>query len=130
MKLNILMIEDNLQNRYLASFLLEKAGHAVTAAPDGASGIALARQSRPDVILLDIQLPVMDGYSVASALRQIPSLHDTAIIAVTSFAMVGDREKALASGCNSYIEKPINTETFVTEIENLSLLSHSPQQAV
>ena len=117
MKLNILMIEDNEQNRYLATFLLESRGHQVTSAVDGPSGIQMARELQPHVILLDIQLPAMDGYSVASALRQMDSLKHTPIIAVTSYAMVGDREKALDSGCTGYIEKPLNPDTFVVEIE-------------
>jgi two-component system cell cycle response regulator DivK len=70
--------------------------------------------------VLDIQLPVMDGYEVARALRAIETLRDTPIIAVTSHAMVGDREKALAAGCNGYIEKPINPETFVAEIASFA----------
>lgn len=117
MKLSILMIEDNEQNRYLATFLLETRGHSVVSTPDGVSGIETARSLRPDLILLDIQLPKMDGYSVAQALRNIEALRDTPIIAVTSYAMVGDREKCFAAGCNGYIEKPINPETFVAEIE-------------
>ena len=79
-------------------------------------GIEAAQSLAPDLILLDIQLPVMDGYAVARALRDIPSLRDIPIIAVTSYAMVGDREKCLEAGCNAYIEKPINPETFVSEI--------------
>lgn len=117
MKLSILMIEDNEQNRYLATFLLEKHGHTVVSAPDGVSGIETAQSLRPDLILLDIQLPKMDGYSVAQDLRKIEALRDTPIIAVTSYAMVGDREKCFAAGCNGYIEKPINPGTFVAEIE-------------
>jgi len=117
MSLSILLIEDNEQNRYLATFLLEQNGHQVISAPDGLRGIELARNHAPDLILLDIQLPTMDGYDVARALREIESLRTTPIIAVTSYAMVGDREKALASGCNGYIEKPINPDTFVAEIE-------------
>ncbi|HWL16960.1 MAG TPA: response regulator, partial [Opitutus sp.] len=70
----------------------------------------------PDLILLDIQLPGMDGYAVARALRSIAALARTPIVAVTSYAMVGDREKSLAAGCNGYIEKPINPETFVAEV--------------
>lgn len=112
----ILLIEDNEQNRYLATFLLEKNGFKVVAAPDGPSGIELARSLRPDLILLDIQLPGMDGYAVARALRQDEALRSTPIIAVTSYAMVGDKEKALESGCNGYVEKPINPDTFVSEI--------------
>jgi two-component system cell cycle response regulator DivK len=112
----ILMIEDNEQNRYLATFLLERRGYRVVSAPDGPTGIALAQSLLPDLILLDIQLPGMDGYAVARALRAIAGLRDTPLIAVTSYAMVGDREKSLASGCNGYIEKPINPDTFTAEI--------------
>ena len=86
-------------------------------AHDGPSGIALAQALEPELILLDIQLPLMDGYAVAQALRGVDTLRNTPIIAVTSYAMPGDREKCLAAGCNSYIEKPINPETFVAEIE-------------
>lgn len=112
----ILLIEDNEQNRYLATFLLEQHGYNVVWARDGALGIEAARKSPPDLILLDIQLPAMDGYEVARALRRIQSLRRIPIVAVTSYAMVGDREKCLAAGCNGYIEKPINPETFVGEI--------------
>jgi two-component system cell cycle response regulator DivK len=114
----ILMIEDNEQNRYLATFLLQKQGYRVVSAPDGQIGIDAARHLLPDLILLDIQLPGMDGYAVARALREIQDLRTTPIIAVTSYAMVGDREKCLAAGCNGYIEKPINPETFAAEIGN------------
>jgi two-component system cell cycle response regulator DivK len=113
----ILLIEDNEQNRYLVTFLLEQKGHRVVPAPDGQRGIGLAKQLTPDLILLDIQLPVMSGYAVARALRDFPPLGNTPIIAVTSYALVGDRERCLAAGCNGYIEKPINPETFVAEIE-------------
>jgi two-component system cell cycle response regulator DivK len=116
MKKTILLIEDNAQNSYLTTFLLESQGFAVVSASDGAAGIELAKQTLPDLILLDIQLPMMDGYAVARALRAIESLQLTPIVAVTSYAMVGDREKCLAAGCNGYIEKPINPETFVAEI--------------
>jgi two-component system cell cycle response regulator DivK len=113
----ILLIEDNEQNRYLATFLLEKHGYVVRTASDGPTGIEKAGAILPHLILLDIQLPFMDGYAVAHALRKIPALKDTPIVAVTSYAMPGDREKTIAAGCNGYIEKPINPETFVTEIE-------------
>jgi two-component system cell cycle response regulator DivK len=116
MKKTILLIEDNAQNSYLTTFLLESQGFAVVSASVGASGIELAQQTLPDLILLDIQLPMMDGYAVARALRTIESLKLTPIVAVTSYAMVGDREKCLAAGCNGYIEKPINPETFVAEV--------------
>jgi CheY-like chemotaxis protein len=117
MKLKVLLIEDNEQNSYLATFLLEKQGYVVIPASDGPTGIALAETSNPALILLDIQLPSMDGYAVARELRKISSLHRTPIIAVTSYAMTGDREKSLAAGCDGYLEKPINPDTFVVEVE-------------
>lgn len=116
MSRTILLIEDNEQNRYLATFLLEQNGFSVVSAVDGPDGITKAQQILPDLILLDIQLPAMDGYAVARALRNIPSLRETPIVAVTSYAMVGDREKSLEAGCNGYIEKPIDPDTFVSEI--------------
>jgi two-component system cell cycle response regulator DivK len=116
MRKTILLIEDNAQNSYLTTFLLESQGLNVVSASDGAVGVELAKQTLPDLILLDIQLPMMDGYAVARALRAIESLMLTPIVAVTSYAMVGDREKCLAAGCNGYIEKPINPETFVAEV--------------
>jgi two-component system cell cycle response regulator DivK len=116
MSQTILLIEDNEKNRYLATYLLEEHGYKVVHAPDGPRGIAVAKPLLPDLIVLDIQLPVMDGHAVARALREIEQLRAVPIIAVTSFAMVGDRDKALAAGCNGYIEKPINPETFAKEI--------------
>lgn len=116
MSRTVLLIEDNAQNRYLATFLLEHSGYRVVAAVDGPEGIRKALELLPDLILLDIQLPAMDGYAVARALREMPALQRTPIVAVTSYAMVGDREKSLEAGCNGYIEKPINPDTFVAEI--------------
>ena len=116
--MKVLLIEDNEQNRYLATFLLEQRGCTVVHAPVGPAGIARAGRETFGLVLLDIQLPGMDGYAVAQALRKIPGLATTPVIAVTSYAMAGDREKALAAGCSYYIEKPINPETFVTEVMN------------
>ncbi|MES2355204.1 MAG: response regulator [Pseudomonadota bacterium] len=93
MKHTVLLIEDNEQNRYLATFLLEYHGYKVVSALNGPTGIELARTLAPDLILLDIQLPSMDGYAVAHRLRDIESLRFTPIVAVTSYVMVGDREK-------------------------------------
>ena len=117
MEKTILLIEDNEQNRYLVTFLLEKRGYSVVEAVDGIRGIECASKQKFDLILLDIQLPVMDGYHVAMALRKNPATQKTPIVAITSYAMPGDREKALGAGCDGYIEKPINPETFVSEIE-------------
>lgn len=117
MSKKVLLIEDNPQNLYLATFLLERHGYNVVSISDGLTAVKQAAGHDPDLILLDIELPVMDGHSVARALRNIDSLKDTPIIAVTSYAMVGDREKCIASGCNGYIEKPIDPLSFVAEIE-------------
>jgi two-component system, cell cycle response regulator DivK len=117
MKGNILVIEDNEQNLYLVRFILEKNGYQVYTAMDGRTGIDLAGQLKPDLILLDIQLPVMDGYAVAGNLRDNLHTSSIPIVAVTSHAMVGDRDKAMAAGCNGYIEKPINPDTFMAEVE-------------
>lgn len=116
MSTTILLIEDNPQNLYLETFLLERHGYTVVAAQDGHSALEQATRLVPDLIVLDIQLPTMDGYSVARALRTIEFLRDVPIVAVTSYAMVGDREKCLAAGCNGYIEKPIDPQSFVEEI--------------
>jgi CheY-like chemotaxis protein len=113
----ILVIEDNEQNLYLVTFILEKNGYQVIQARDGREGIEMATQAMPALILLDIQLPVMDGYAVVQELRKNPVLVDIPIVAVTSFAMTGDRERALAAGCTGYIEKPINSATFTKDIE-------------
>lgn len=118
MKKRVLVIEDNEQNLYLVTFILEKHGYEVSAARDGGEGIDLAATLKPDLILLDIQLPVMDGYAVARGLRTNTALDQVPIIAVTSYAMAGDREKALEAGCNGYIEKPINPEIFMQQVEH------------
>jgi two-component system, cell cycle response regulator DivK len=125
MRGRILIIEDNEQNLYLATFLLEKSGYEIFAARNGSEGIPLAGRIRPDAILLDIQLPEMDGYAVARALREDEGLKHVPIVAVTSYAMLGDKERALKAGCNAYIEKPINPDTFVAEIER-ALAARSP----
>ncbi|HYP99299.1 MAG TPA: response regulator [Polyangiaceae bacterium] len=124
MSRSVLLIEDNEQNRYLVTFLLERNGYTVRAVADGARGIEAARDAIPALVLLDIQLPVMDGYAVARALRQNEALRKTPIVAVTSYAMPGDREKALEAGCTGYIEKPINPETFVAEVERAIADAH------
>lgn len=117
MNKKILYIEDNEQNLYLVTYILEKNGYEVVGVRDGQQGIAAASRELPALILLDIQLPGMDGYTVAKKLRDRPELAGIPIVAVTSYAMVGDRERALGAGCTGYIEKPINPETFLTQIE-------------
>jgi len=117
----ILVIEDNEQNLYLMRFLLEKSGFEVHEARSGRLGLEAAERLRPDLILLDIQLPEMDGYLVATRLRQTDGLRHTPIVAVTSYAMQGDREKVLDAGATDYIEKPIDPASFVRR-----LLPHLP----
>lgn len=117
MKTQILVIEDNEQNMYLMNYILESHGYDVLQAREGVKGISLAVERKPDMILLDIQLPIMDGYSVARELRKNEILANIPIVAVTSYAMPGDRERALSAGCTGYIEKPIDPDTFITQIE-------------
>ena len=114
---NILIIEDNEQNLYLVTFILEKHGYEVLQARTGAEGLEMVKKINVDMILLDIQLPVMDGYAVANKLREILGKKRIPIIAITSYAMPGDREKALAAGCTDHITKPINPDTFISSIE-------------
>jgi CheY-like chemotaxis protein len=117
MKGTVLIVEDNEQNLYLVRFLLEAAGWQVVTAADGPSAIEVARPGGLALVLLDIQLPGMDGHAVARELRKLDALAGTPIVAVTSYAMVGDRERCLAAGCTGYLEKPIDPETFLEEVE-------------
>ncbi|HAH47093.1 response regulator [Gimesia sp.] len=117
MKSRLLIIEDNPNNRYLVTFLLTKGGHEVFEAETGSSGLDMAIKIKPDLILLDIQLPEMDGYSVMRHLKQHPQLKSIPIVAVTSYAMPGDRQKCLDAGAEGYIEKPIDPSSFVFEVE-------------
>lgn len=114
----LLIIEDNVQNFYMMRFLLEKNGFTVIGAETGREGIEKALRNKPDAILLDIQLPEMDGYAVAEELKRHKGLQGVPIIAVTSYAMVGDRDKIMGAGATGYIEKPINPDTFVFEIRS------------
>lgn len=112
----VLVVEDNDNNLYLMRFILGKLGVAVLEARDGAAGVELAKLQRPDLILMDIQLPVLDGYEATRRIRQDPELAFIPIIAVTSYAMVGDRERALQAGCTAYVEKPIQPDRFIEEV--------------
>jgi two-component system, cell cycle response regulator DivK len=117
MKQKILIIEDNEQNMYLLTYLLESNNYEVFQSFSGTEGIAKAKEIHPDMILLDIQLPEMDGYTVARELRKIKKITETPIIAVTSYAMTGDKEKAFEAGATGYIEKPVNPDTFISQME-------------
>ena len=113
----ILVIEDNVVNLELMTYLLQAHGHQTLSAADGRSGLALARQQPPDLVICDLQMPVMDGHAVAAALRNDARLHNVPRIAVTAAAMVGDREQALASGFQAHVPKPIDPHNFVPLIE-------------
>ncbi len=114
----ILLIEDNPDNLELMSYLLGAYGHSVATAEDGESGIEAACKVRPDLVACDIHLPGVDGYGVAKALKSVPELAGTPVVAVTALAMVGDREKILSSGFDGYITKPIDPELVVSEIDS------------
>jgi CheY-like chemotaxis protein len=119
MKPTILIIEDNQQNMYMLSYLLEKNNYNVLKAYNGIDGLKLAHENHPEIILIDIQLPDMDGYEICAKLRHNGLPKNTTIIAVTSYAMGGDKEKAIEAGADGYIEKPINPETFVGKMEKI-----------
>ena len=119
----VLLIEDNDMNLELIKYLVEAAGHECMTAVDGIQGIELAQSDPPDLILLDIQLPKMDGYAVIKKLRQIEKLKMVPVIAVSSYAMVGDKDMAMTAGFNGYISKPINPMTFVKEVLELGKVS-------
>ena len=105
----ILVVEDNDLNRSLLRDILEYHGYEVTEAASGAEGVDLARERHPDLILLDIQMPRMNGFAVIEALRKDPALARMKIIALTSFAMKGDRDRIMAAGFDGYLAKPIDT---------------------
>ncbi|HNY66745.1 MAG TPA: response regulator [Deltaproteobacteria bacterium] len=113
----ILLVEDNENNRYLERFLLEREGLAVVTATNGAEALEAAAAENPDLIVMDIQMPEMDGYETARRLKGSPGLARIPIVGVSSYAMAGDREKAIGAGFAGYIEKPINPETFGSEIK-------------
>ena len=113
----ILVVEDNEDNMLLVRFMLEKNGYEVIEARDGAEGVALAVQEKPDLVIMDIQLPDINGLEATKRIRASEADAEIPIVALTSYAMAGDREKALAAGCTGYIEKPIDPDTFIAEIE-------------
>jgi two-component system, cell cycle response regulator DivK len=112
----ILIIEDNENNRYLARFLLEHAGFEVQTAVDGVQGLSLARGGGFALIVLDVEMPRMDGYETAAALLREPASARVPIVGVSSFAMSGDRDRAMRAGFAGYIEKPIDPATFAEQI--------------
>jgi two-component system, cell cycle response regulator DivK len=113
----ILVVEDNEKNMYFINFLLRKKNYEVIKASNGREGIKIALKEKPDLILMDIQLPDIDGLEATEEIRKSEYGKKIPIIAVTSCAMSGDRERLLKGGCTGYIEKPINIEAFLSEIK-------------
>jgi two-component system cell cycle response regulator DivK len=113
----ILIIEDNEDNLYLIKFILEQNGYSVIVARDGTTGIKMALEEKPDLILMDIQLPDINGLEATKIIRSSEANGGIPIVAITSYAMPGDKEKSIAAGCNGYIEKPIDPETIMLGIE-------------
>ena len=115
----ILIVEDKASSRELLRTVLEHQGFAVIEAADGDEGLQKARTEAPDLILLDLQMPIRNGYEVLTELRREPRFHSLPIIAVTASAMQGDREKALAAGFNGYLTKPLPLSNLRSEIQRL-----------
>ena len=112
----VLVIEDNMANMALALFLLTSAGYVVRTAPDAEAGVALALTERPDLILMDIHLPGMDGLEATKRLKGDPATHDVPVVALTALAMKGDEERIRAAGCDGYVAKPLDYREFLAAI--------------
>ena len=117
MKAAILVVEDNRENMELMEYLLTAFGYEPMLAMGGAEAIRRAREQPSDLILMDLLMSEMDGHEASAAIRKEPGLEECTIVAVTAFAMVGDRERILADGFDGYISKPIAPESFVTQVE-------------
>ena len=118
--MNVLLIEDNELNRDMLTRRLERKEFIVSCAEDGQSGIDMAKNEMPDIILLDLSLPVIDGWNVARQLKADVNTKDIPIIALTAHAMKGDREKALDAGCDDYDTKPVNLEGLLDKMHKLT----------
>src|SRR5437773_2437793 len=116
MAARILVIEDNKTNLELVEYLLKASGYATLAARDGEEGLRTARKEHPDLVICDLQMPVMDGYEVVREMKKDSLLHSIPIIAVTALSMPGDRSNILAAGFDGYLSKPIDPETFVRTV--------------
>lgn len=114
----VLLIEDNATNMALAVFLLQSAGHTVLSAVDAETGLTLAREEQPQLILMDIQLPGIDGLAATALLKQDRSTKDIPVIALTALAMKGDEERIRAAGCDGYIAKPMRYRDFLATVSS------------
>ena len=117
--MRILYVEDNDDNIYVLKNRLTRAGFTILVARDGAAGVAMATAERPDLILMDLSLPVMDGWEATRQIKGAPETKDIPVIALTSHAMVGEREKALAAGCDDFDTKPVELPRLLEKIRAL-----------
>ena len=117
--MKILYVEDNDDNIYVLQKRLTRAGFTLVVARDGAAGVAMARAERPDLILMDLSLPVMNGWDATRQIKAAPETSNIPVIALTSHAMVGEREKALAAGCNDFDTKPVELPRLLGKIRAL-----------
>jgi two-component system cell cycle response regulator DivK len=117
-KKRILYVEDNFQNRLFVRRVLESMGYELIEAEDGPSGIEMAQKENPDLILMDVGLPGMDGLETTTRLKKIPSVSNIPVIALTANAMKGDKERCLAAGCDGYLQKPIGVIELRTQVTN------------
>lgn len=113
----VLLVEDNEDNRIVYSTILQHFGYDVTEAYNGEEGIAKARAEKPDLILMDISIPVIDGWEATQVLKRDPETRNIPIIALTAHALASDREKAMEVGCDSYLAKPCEPKAVVSEVE-------------
>ena len=116
-KAKILYVEDNRENRMLVRAIMEADGYTIVDAEDGLSGVEAAVREEPALILLDVNLPGIDGYEVVAVLKSFPALANTPVVALTAYAMEGDRQRTLVAGCDGYIQKPIDVDTFPKQVE-------------
>ncbi|MBI3269334.1 MAG: response regulator [Planctomycetes bacterium] len=115
---SVLLIEDRESNIYLCRYILERSGFRVLAARTGREGVERARAERPDLILLDLQMPEQDGFTTAADLRSFPETRDTPIVALTACVLPAEKDQALAAGCRGFIEKPIRVSEFAREVSS------------
>lgn len=119
MTARVLLVEDNAANLELARYLLAAAGYDVLLATDGAQGLALARAELPDLIVSDLQMPIMDGYALIAQLRSDPACRAIPVVALTAFSMPGDETRVLQAGFDGYLSKPIEPEEFTSQLAGI-----------
>ncbi len=117
--MKILYVEDNEDNVFMLTNRLARAGHTVIVATDGAQGVAMALSERPDMILMDLSLPVLDGWQATRQIKSTPDTRHIPVIALTAHAMAGDREKALSAGCDDFDTKPVELPRLLAKIREL-----------